>query len=342
MARKPRIQYEGAVYHVMNRGDRGGKVFKDRLDFELFLRATGDACERTGWRIHAYVLLPNHFHWLLETPEANLADGMKWFLGAYSQRFNARHGQRGHVFQGRYKAVVIDGRSGDYFETVSTYIHLNPARARLLRDAEKGLRQYEWSSYVDYVGRDRKRPAWLQTSRVLGNLDLRDNTAGRRRYARYMEERVDNLRRRKSRKEFDEQWKAIRYGWYVGDEPFKEELLKKVARTVEGKDRASYHGKAIKQHDEKEAERLVRKGLRALNLTESDLVKLPKGDEAKCVLAWLAHTYSMAGHRWIGQRLAMGGPSHISVNVGRVANTKASRLETLRDRVNRAIQRKKD
>ena len=135
MGRKPRIEYEGAVYHVMNRGDRGGKVFKDRLDFELFLRCTADACERTGWRIHAYALLRNHFHWLLETPEANLVDGMKWFLGAYSQRFNARHGQRGHVFQGRYKAVVIDGRSGDYFETVSTYIHLNPARARLLRDA---------------------------------------------------------------------------------------------------------------------------------------------------------------------------------------------------------------
>ena len=177
---------------------------------------------------------------------------------------------------------------------------------------------------------------------MLGNLDLRDSTAGRRRYERYMEGRVEDLRRRRGRKEFDEQWKAIRYGWYVGDEPFREELLKKVARTVEGKDRASYHGKAIKQHDEKEAERLVRKGLRALNLTESDLAELRKGDERKCVLAWLAHTYSMAGHRWIGQRLRMGGPSHISVNVGRVANAKGSRLETLRDGVNRAIQRKKD
>jgi hypothetical protein len=82
--------------------------------------------------------------------------------------------------------------------------------------------------------------------------------------------------------------------------------------------------------------------MRALNLTESDLAELRKGDEAKCVFAWLAHTYSMAGHRWIGQRLRMGGPSHISVNVGRVANAKGSRLETLRDGVNRAIQRKKD
>jgi len=78
--------------------------------------------------------MANHFHWLLETPEANLVAGMKWFLGAYSQRFNARHGQRGHVFQGRYKAVVVEAGSGEYFETVSTYIHLNPARVPLTSD----------------------------------------------------------------------------------------------------------------------------------------------------------------------------------------------------------------
>lgn len=120
MARKPRVEYAGAVYHVMNRGDRGGKVFKDKLDYDLFLTATREVCERAGWRIHAWVLMGNHFHWLLETPAANLLSGMKWFLGAYSQRFNARHGQRGHVFQGRYKAVVVESGSGNYFETVST------------------------------------------------------------------------------------------------------------------------------------------------------------------------------------------------------------------------------
>ena len=107
MARKPRIQYEGAVNHVMSRGDRGGKIWKDRLDYDLFLAATAEACERTGWRIHAYVLLSNHFHWLLETPEGNLVDGMKWFLGAYSQRYNSRHGQRGHVFQGNGSKLQI-------------------------------------------------------------------------------------------------------------------------------------------------------------------------------------------------------------------------------------------
>jgi putative transposase len=147
MPRKPRVEYAGAVYHVMNRGDRGGKVFLDKLDYGLFLDKLTEACGRTGWKVHAYVLMPNHFHWLLETPEANLVVGMKWFMGAYTQAFNARHGQRGHVFQGRYKALPVESGAGPYFETVSTYIHLNPARAKLPGVAKAGLEKYAWSSY---------------------------------------------------------------------------------------------------------------------------------------------------------------------------------------------------
>ena len=204
MSRKPRIEYAGAVYHVMNRGDRGGKVFKDKLDYELFLHAMGEVCERTGWKIHSFVLLPNHFHWQVETPEANLVAGMKWFLGAYSQRFNNRHGRRGHVFQGRYKAVVIETESGDYFETVSTYVHLNPARARLLSDSEQGLEQYQWSSYPWYMMPGKKRPEWLEVKRVLGNVGLKDDARGRRAYAEYIESRIEDLRTKDGKKEFKE------------------------------------------------------------------------------------------------------------------------------------------
>ncbi len=120
MPRKPRIEYAGAVYHLMSRGDKGARIFKDRQDYEIFFAGMEEVCERCGWRLHAFVQMPNHFHWLLETPEANLVAGMKWFLGTYSQRCNARHGVRGHVFQGRYKALPIQSDSGGYFETVST------------------------------------------------------------------------------------------------------------------------------------------------------------------------------------------------------------------------------
>ena len=97
MPRRPRVEYEGAAYHVMSRGNDGQKVFLDRLDYEVFLGKMREVCGRTGWRIHSYVLLQNHYHWLLETPEPNLVAGMKWFLGAYSLGFNARHGRHGHV-----------------------------------------------------------------------------------------------------------------------------------------------------------------------------------------------------------------------------------------------------
>ena len=99
MARKPRIEFAGAVYHVLSRGDRGEAIYQDDEDRLLFLRFLGEVCERTGWLIHAFILMTNHYHILLETPEANLVVGMKWLQGIYTQRFNLRHGLRGHLFQ---------------------------------------------------------------------------------------------------------------------------------------------------------------------------------------------------------------------------------------------------
>jgi REP element-mobilizing transposase RayT len=103
----------------MCRGNRQEPVFKDQQDYKRFLDTLGETCGRCGWRVHAYVLMGNHYHLLLETPEANLVDGMRWFQGVYTQRFNARHKVWGHLFQGRYKALLVG--SGSYFST-----HCNP------------------------------------------------------------------------------------------------------------------------------------------------------------------------------------------------------------------------
>jgi putative transposase len=146
MARKLRVEYEGAIYHVMNRGDGGEAVFQDDEDRHGFVRVLGEACEKTGWQVHAYCLMSNHFHLVLETPQANLVAGMKWLLGTYSNRYNRRHRRFGHVFAGRYKALVVDGSGNGYLRTVSEYVHLNPVRARLV-SVEAKLRSYRWSSY---------------------------------------------------------------------------------------------------------------------------------------------------------------------------------------------------
>src|SRR6185436_5232717 len=153
MARPLRIEYAGAVYHVMARGNQGSAIFKDEKDRRCFLETLGEACEKTGWQIHAYVLMGNHYHFLLETPEANLVAGMKWLQGTYTQRYNGRHRVFGHLFQGRYKAVIMDGADPSYFGMVGTYIHLNPARAGLIEIGKERLKRYRWSSYPWYLNR---------------------------------------------------------------------------------------------------------------------------------------------------------------------------------------------
>ena len=145
MPRQVRIEYEGATYHVMCRGDRREAIFADDHDRQTFLRTLAEVVGKTGWRLHAYVLMSNHYHLLLETPEPNLVRGMTWFQTTYTTRYNARHRTSGHLFGGRYKAVVIDLEVPRYFAAVLTYIHLNPVRAGLAK-VGAGLLDYSWSS----------------------------------------------------------------------------------------------------------------------------------------------------------------------------------------------------
>ncbi|MBI4660250.1 MAG: transposase, partial [Verrucomicrobia bacterium] len=106
MPRPLRVEFAGAIYHLMNRGDRREPIFLDDDDRQTFLNTLGEACEKTGWQVHAYCLMSNHFHLVAETPQPNLVAGMKWLLGTYSGRFNRRHQYFGHLFSGRYKSVV--------------------------------------------------------------------------------------------------------------------------------------------------------------------------------------------------------------------------------------------
>jgi len=322
---------------VMSRGDRGERICRDRLDYDLFFNTVAEVCVRTGWKIHAHTLLDNHFHWLLETPDANLVRGMKWFLGAYSQRFNARHGQHGHVLQGRYKALLVEAGGEGYFETVSTYIHLNPARAGCLSCREAPLSEYEWSSYPMYLAARKDRPKWLSVERVLGNLGIRDDKRGRTDYRRYMADRVAQLHTKAGRNEFRSAWDEVRYGWYVGGDDFRDRLLEQLGRSVEGNQRNSYSGAAIRAHDEAASEKLARSGLKAVGLHASDLELLPKGDDRKCAVAWLVHTRTLASHQWISTRLQMGNISNMTGYVDRIRNAESPARLHLRNAAERVI-----
>lgn len=161
MARPLRIEYTGAFYHITSRGNEQKDVFKNLRDREKFLEYLASATERYGAVIHAYCLMSNHFHLLLETPEANLSQIMRHINGAYTTYFNIKRKRSGHLFQGRYKAILIE--ADEYLVELSRYIHLNPVRAGIV---EKPL-QYQWSSYRSYTGQS-KPPEWLETEFVLG------------------------------------------------------------------------------------------------------------------------------------------------------------------------------
>jgi len=180
MPRALRLEYAGAIYHVMNRGDRREPIFRDDLDREIFLQTLGEACAKTDWHVHALCLMGNHFHLVVETPKGNLVAGMKWFLGTYTGRFNRRHKLFGHLFSGRYQALLVDATSPGYFRTVCEYVHLNPVRAKSLTP-EQPLRDYAWSSYPEYLKPPRRRWPWLRVERLFGEMRLpKDSAAGRR------------------------------------------------------------------------------------------------------------------------------------------------------------------
>jgi putative transposase len=219
MPRKPRVEFEGAVYHVMCRGDHREPIVQDDVDRAEFVRCLGDACGKTEWQVHAYVLLGNHYHILWETPKANLVAGMHWFQGTYTVRYNRRQRLHGHLFPGRYKPLLIEPEEDGYFLQVSTYIHLNPVRAGIVDPLRCPLESYAGSSFPAYLA-PALRPPWLRLDRVLGALTLLDSPSGRRAYAEQVMERARQALAPTEGREPRRQWEAIRRGWCLGSEGF--------------------------------------------------------------------------------------------------------------------------
>jgi len=295
MARQLRVQYPGAIYHVMNRGNRREPIFLDERDRELFLETLGEACAKTDCQVHAWCLLRNHFHLVIETPKANLVAGMKWFLGTYTSRFNRRHKLFGHLFSGRYKALMVDGRNG-YLKTVCDYVHLNPVRAKLLKPQAR-LSDYRWSSYGEYLKAGGKRPAWLRVDRLLGQWGIpKDSVAGRARFEEAME----------SRRTEALDFKPIRRGWCYGSPEFRQELLAAVGESCGSQVR----GEERRESDEAKAERLLREELERRHWSVADLSQCRKGDSEKVAIARRLRTETTMSWKWIAQNLIMGSAQY--------------------------------
>ena len=204
MARPLRIEYAGALYHVTSRGDRREDIYLDDEDRRVWLEIMGLVCQRFNWRCHAWCLMDNHYHLVIETIEGNLARGMRQLNGVYTQKSNRRHHLSGHLFQGRYKAILIDRDS--YLLEVCRYVVLNPVRALMVQRAE----DWQWSSYRAMIGKA-PVPNWLDVDWLLGTFGDRRSTA-RRRYVEFVASGVGR----------QSLWQQQSHPHYLGDEAFIE------------------------------------------------------------------------------------------------------------------------
>ena len=276
MARPLRIEYPGAYYHVTSRGNEQKDVFKSQRDREKFLSYLESAVVRYGAVIHAWCLMSNHYHLLLETPSGNLSQIMRHINGAYTTYFNVKRKRAGHLFQGRYKAILVE--ADEYAKELSRYIHLNPVRVGMVAKPE----EYQWSSYRCYIGQS-KAPEWMKSDFILGFFGG-NGLASKNKYRKFVEDLLGT--------EYDSPLKAVVASTILGSPDFVNEVSEK---------------KLIDQNDERNLP-----AAKALALHPSIDMIMAKvreeiGDEknTRNVIVYCCKKYSGAKLKDIGERFGM-------------------------------------
>ncbi|MCF6209076.1 MAG: transposase [Gammaproteobacteria bacterium] len=209
MARPLRIEFPGALYHVTSRGDRQEAIFEDDEDRLVFLHTLAEVVGRFNWLCHAYCLMTNHYHLLVETPDGNLSKGMRHLNGVYTQATNRRHARSGHLFQGRFKGILVDKDS--YLLELTRYVVLNPVRVGMVRQPGK----WQWSSYRAMIG-DTPAPTWLATDGILTQFAKRRSIA-QRRYREFVQQGTKS----------EPIWSGLQQQIYLGDEKFVKRIQRK-------------------------------------------------------------------------------------------------------------------
>jgi len=300
MARKLRVEYDGALYHVINRGNFRADVFASKGTREAFERCLLETCEKSQWRLHAYVIMRNHYHLAVETPRGNLVDGMQWLQSTFANRFNRVHDVHGHVFQGRYHAFLVE--SLRELGAVGHYIHLNPVRAGVVRLDE--LEGYHIGSY-GYLRRPKARPAWLSFDAVLSAAGgLADRKAGWNSYAAYLKWLAENEPAQKGLA-FDQMCR----GWAIGSEVFKQDVRRKFEEKLLGEGtEATTRTEARVQAWNKELDR----ALARLGKSPKEVAGDAKAAPWKVAIAAHLKTVTTSSNPWIAEALHMGAHAAIS------------------------------
>lgn len=317
MPRQVRVQYEDAIYHVMARGNRLDRIVRTEEDREMFEKTLEEVVGRTGWQVYAYALMENHYHLVFKTPKANLVEGMTWFQNTVTKRHNGRNRLRGHLFSGRYKAVLVE--ENDYLSTLIHYVHLNPVRAKLVA-VKDGIENYPWCSLADYLKPESKRRSWIAVDAGLEHLGYADTAAGRRRFLAVTEGLVDKSRLTRAginQPEGASLQVTVERGWCFGTEEFREKmsLLVGDTKTDVGSSLSKangYTGTQTNDHAEASARRWITRGLENLGLSHEDLKTINKTDWRKAMIVRMIRKHSSVKLDWIARELHMGVRSGVT------------------------------
>jgi putative transposase len=319
MARPLRIEYPGALWHLTNRGVEQRDIVQDDLDRRQFVELLAHVVTRYRWILHAWVLMTNHYHLVVETPETNLSRGMKDLDGDWAQAFNRRWSRVGHLFQGRFGGKPIEKES--YFLEVIRYVVLNPVRARMVD--EPG--DWPWSNYRVTAGLARA-PEWLEVDDTLERFDLRSRQTAHAKYRRFVSDAIGNP---------SSIWDDLQCGFYLGSKAFGEKL----ASLVGDRKSDSEYPDAQRRPDRPSLEEIERAIIHALGIDQNQL-RQGRGGDGRTLFAFLAREDGAIPLRQIGTTLGISdsGVSKL-VRRGRDrANKNERRWKLLIDRVRDSVR----
>jgi putative transposase len=300
MARKPRIEFEGAVYHVFNHGHRRTDLFATAEAAQAFVDCLGEAAARMQWRLQAYCLTRNQYHLALATPRGNLANGVHWLQSAFGNRFHRFRAGNGRAFRTRYRAILVE--PGAPLAALVDGIHLRPARAGLVSPGL--LPQFRWSSYRAFVrGGPAGRPAWLCADWLPALPGLADTPAGWQAYAG----RLGGIL------EGEDDFHRLCRGWAHGSEAYLRERREDFGRRRAAGD---WGGAELAASNRREWEARLEAGVLALRRQLSEAPAAPKSAPWKVALAAWLKRHTSATNRWLTERLHMGPPDAVSRYVG--------------------------
>lgn len=303
MARKLRLESKGGVYHILNHGSKGLPLFRAEKAREVFLHCLNEACEKTRWRVHAWCLTSNGYHLALETPEANLVEGMHWFQGAFSARFNEQRQTSGRLFRDRYKSLLVDPAGG--LGALCDFIHLQPVLTRAVPLAQLGSAP---ATSVSWLVAPSRRATWYNPAAALNQVgERRDNTAGRKKYVSYLTGLATD-EAGQARLRFGKMSK----GWLIGTGKFAKKMQRDHGTALgQGEKLARKRQNAQELVWQETMEQLLRK----LGRSKKALAQEGKSADWKLALAAALKSRTTVTNRWLGTALQMGNLYEVSRKV---------------------------